>query len=403
MDLHVFLRRRSVRLYPLVFFLLVAMLLLSPDTLGKTAHAQGMNARVATATVPTPGIWKTNEAFVNTLYEQALGREPDAAGYAGWVSALEPVRTYHLSSAQYVAESFFSTEYAARNRTNTQYVDDLYNAILQRTPDAAGEAGWIASLDNGGSRDSVFYGFIYSPEFANDVNGLVKATTFTVPAAGPFPFTYTVPAGQSIQSAIILTPGGQTYYDPSDGANDACPSSLSSTDGNTVVDNNVDTDDGTNPDGTGSCTYSLAASATSKCVTAHVEVDKRNGDSDANTIARYVMNKKYCYDGTKVTQSDAADVRGYVIGGLISTFYEFKGSISTQNGSSIDGSSTSQGNFALKLNVSVPPANLADLGLWQPTITIVPHSDGSFDYAPSSGYTGTDGSTIHDLVQASFL
>ena len=137
-------------------------------------------------------------------------------------------------------------------------------------------------------------------------------------------------------------------------------------------------------------------------MTAHVEVDKRNGDSDANTTSRYVMNKHYCYDGTKVTQSDAADVRGYVTAG-ISAVYEFKGSISTQNGSSIDGSSTSQGNFATKIGASLAGFSLSDIGLWQPTITIVPHGDGSFDYAPSSGYNGTDGSTIHDLVQASFL
>jgi len=265
MDLHFFLRKRSVRFYPLVFFLLVAMLLLSPDTLGKTAHAQGMSARVATATASTPGIWETNEVFVNTLYEQGLGREPDAAGYAGWVSALESVGTSHLSSAQYVAMSVFSTEYAARNRTNTQYVDDLYNAVLQRSPDAAGEAGWIANLNNGGSRSDVLHSFTESPEFSSDANRLVGATKFTVPAAGPFPFMYTIPAGQSIKSAVTLTPGGQTYYDPSDGANDACPSSLSSTDGKTVVDNNVDTDDGTSPDGTGSCTYSLAASTDVQC------------------------------------------------------------------------------------------------------------------------------------------
>jgi len=139
-----------------------------------------------------------------------------------------------------------------------------------------------------------------------------------------------------------------------------------------------------------------------QCTTAHVEVVKRNGDSDDNTVARYIMNKHFCYDGTDVTSSDQADVRGYVVSDL-SLVYEFKGNVSTQNGSSTNGGSTAMGSFVLKANVSLPGGfSASDLGLWQPSVTIQPHGDGGFDYSPSSGYTG-DPSTIHDIVYAYYV
>ncbi len=140
-----------------------------------------------------------------------------------------------------------------------------------------------------------------------------------------------------------------------------------------------------------------ARSADSSCATAHVESVKRNGPDDNYTIARYIMNKHFCYDGTNVTSSDQADVRGYIVSEL-SLVYEFKGNISTQNGSPVNGSSTAQGSFAVKLNATLPGGFGAnDLGLWQPSISIQPHGDGGFDYAPSSG------SGEYDVVLASYV
>jgi len=149
--------------------------------------------------------------------------------------------------------------------------------------------------------------------------------------------------------------------------------------------------------------------ASVQCRTAHIEINKRNGNSDTNIVARYVMNKHFCFNGQKVTQSDQADVRGYVSAGL-TPFFVFKGNISTQNGSTVDGSSTAQGNFeattSVSANFSIGIAGItfskSDLGVWQPSITIVPLANGGFNYAPSSGYNGNP-STIHDIVRAYFV
>ncbi len=130
------------------------------------------------------------------------------------------------------------------------------------------------------------------------------------------------------------------------------------------------------------------------CKTAHVEIVKRLQPDDDHVLARYIMNKHFCYDGTKVVSSDNADVRGYVRS-LWSSVYEFKGNVSTQNGSSKNGNSTAMGNFTVKTNINIPlikrfGISLFDLGQWQPNVTIMPHGDGGFDYAPSSAATSTD-------------
>lgn len=151
----------------------------------------------------------------------------------------------------------------------------------------------------------------------------------------------------------------------------------------------------------GDSTGSYSGNKTMACKTAHVEFIKRNGPSNNNVVARYIMNKHFCFDGTNVVSSDAADVRGYVVSGL-SLIYEFKGNISVQNGSSVNGSSTAQGNFAIKADVTIPlplPFKINNLGNWQPSLTISPHGDGGFDYAPSSGVN----SGPNDIVKASSI
>ena len=77
----------------------------------------------------------------------------------------------------------------------------------------------------------------------------------TVPASGPFPFTWNAPERETILSVSLNAPG--TYYDGSDGGNVACPSA-SSSDGKTITINAVDTDDPTDPNLSGSCTYTVA-------------------------------------------------------------------------------------------------------------------------------------------------
>ena len=105
--------------------------------------------------------------FVTRLYNVCLNRNPDAQGLANWCKKLQ----MGTSSGSAVALGFiFSTEFKGKNYSNSEFVDKLYQALFGRNADAAGKAGWVAKLNAGASRMSVFNGFIGSSEFTNLCN-----------------------------------------------------------------------------------------------------------------------------------------------------------------------------------------------------------------------------------------
>jgi hypothetical protein len=92
--------------------------------------------------------------FVRTLYDQVLQRTPDAAGLAGWVGFLQAGGT-PLQVAQGVWDS-------AEHRG--MQVDQFYAAYLQRPADAVGRAFWVNALLSGQGEDAVARDFLTSPE-----------------------------------------------------------------------------------------------------------------------------------------------------------------------------------------------------------------------------------------------
>jgi hypothetical protein len=65
-----------------------------------------------------------------------------------------------------------SAEYQGRNRTNSQFVDDMYNTFLRRGGDLAGVNFWIGQLATS-SRDQIRQQFKLSPEFQGRVNAIL--------------------------------------------------------------------------------------------------------------------------------------------------------------------------------------------------------------------------------------
>jgi len=115
--------------------------------------------------------------WVTALYNVTLNRAPDAGGLATWDNVLRQAyaqgQAAFLQAAKDTASGFFdSTEYANRNRSNSDYVRDLYLAYLNREPDAPGWAAWTNALDGGATRQGVRQGFADSGEFANRVSGM---------------------------------------------------------------------------------------------------------------------------------------------------------------------------------------------------------------------------------------
>ncbi|MCM2329482.1 MAG: DUF4214 domain-containing protein, partial [Lysobacter sp.] len=74
-----------------------------------------------------------------------------------------------------ISGSFLNgAEYAARNRTHSQFVGDLYNAFLRRGGDLTGVQYWIDQVASGArTRDQVRQAFIASSEFSGRVGAII--------------------------------------------------------------------------------------------------------------------------------------------------------------------------------------------------------------------------------------
>jgi hypothetical protein len=101
-------------------------------------------------------------AFVTNLYVRILGRGPDQVGLTGFVTQLNQTRTV-LPTVQFFLAS---PEFLARNTTNTEFVALLYRVFLDRVPDQAGLSIFATQLTNGtATRNQLVLLFAASPEF----------------------------------------------------------------------------------------------------------------------------------------------------------------------------------------------------------------------------------------------
>lgn len=102
-------------------------------------------------------------AFVRRLYQNCLGRQPDAAGLTNWSKSL---KSGSITGAQAAASFFISSEYQNGKHSNQEFVTSLYTALLGRQPGSSEVNSWCATIASGGSsRSQVFNGFCGSQEF----------------------------------------------------------------------------------------------------------------------------------------------------------------------------------------------------------------------------------------------
>ncbi|HVX14317.1 MAG TPA: DUF4214 domain-containing protein [Pirellulales bacterium] len=109
----------------------------------------------------------TPQTFVQNLYRELLGREPDASGAAFWVAYVQQ-HDNAVGRSQVIAAFMNSQEYA------DHYITTVYQLILGRTPDAGGLQYWAAKMgapgtpgQNTGSSDekAIVAAFFGSDEF----------------------------------------------------------------------------------------------------------------------------------------------------------------------------------------------------------------------------------------------
>jgi hypothetical protein len=143
------------------------------DVLGRPADAGGLaywtfllghgtpRQAVAYALVHSDEYYRN--MIITPAYQNYLLRAPDASGLAFWVDQL---KNHGLTDERLEASFIASPEfYQARGGgTNSGWIDALYMAFLGRPADAEGKAYWLQRLAQGESRSEIAYGFAASIE-----------------------------------------------------------------------------------------------------------------------------------------------------------------------------------------------------------------------------------------------
>ena len=113
---------------------------------------------------------------VYALYEGLLGRGPDALGGQGWASVLE-----HGASLEVVTQGFLNaaeTQINLNATDNADFVAQLYQTVLGRAADAAGQLSWTQALEGGVSRAAVANGFVFSAEHVGQLQSALSTGVF---------------------------------------------------------------------------------------------------------------------------------------------------------------------------------------------------------------------------------
>jgi hypothetical protein len=129
------------------------------------------------------GVWDSPEHLgivVDQLYLTLLHRPAEANEQAYWVNNM----LAGMSEANVEVGFLSSAEYQAEHATDAAFVAGLYQDVLERAPDANGQAYWLALLQGGATRQQVIDGVLSSQEALNrDINGYYAAYLLRAPEA----------------------------------------------------------------------------------------------------------------------------------------------------------------------------------------------------------------------------
>ncbi|MCF2903367.1 DUF4214 domain-containing protein [Octadecabacter sp. CECT 8868] len=110
------------------------------------------------------------------LYQAVLGREPDSSGHLAWTERLAVEGRELLDViGGFMGSNEYQTQYGGLE--NEAFVELLYSNVLGRDADDAGLTRWVGELESGTERASVIQGFSESTEFKNSTAD--AATAFT--------------------------------------------------------------------------------------------------------------------------------------------------------------------------------------------------------------------------------
>ena len=129
-------------------------------------------------TLSTAGDKDNAEAF--RLYQAALDRAPDDAGQTFWSNALRNGATPAQLAQGFINSPEFQQKYGSLGASD--FVAQLYENVLHRPGDAAGQQFWTNSLQQGASQASVLVGFSDSAENRMQTAAATHANWVFIPA-----------------------------------------------------------------------------------------------------------------------------------------------------------------------------------------------------------------------------
>ncbi|MBN9889838.1 DUF4214 domain-containing protein [Salipiger abyssi] len=109
---------------------------------------------------------------VYRLYQVTLERAPDLKGFMNWSARLGTGMSFDDAIAGFVKSPEFQDTYG--DVDNAGFVTLLYNNALGREPDAQGLARWTGELDRGTPKETVVRGFVQSPELIQNTEAALE-------------------------------------------------------------------------------------------------------------------------------------------------------------------------------------------------------------------------------------
>ena len=118
-------------------------------------------AEVALAFMASPE-FQTGSGGIANLYFAALGRLPEAAGFAYWTNQFRQGQTLEDMADTFVASSEFTTRFGTLN--DEDFVEQIYAQALGRAVNTAERGAWTSALASGTSRGQILYAIAQSSE-----------------------------------------------------------------------------------------------------------------------------------------------------------------------------------------------------------------------------------------------
>ncbi|MEY3672247.1 MAG: hypothetical protein RI904_1904 [Pseudomonadota bacterium] len=130
----------------------------------------------ATSTIRHAEIDDDYDGQAFRLYMAALDRTPDPSGLASWTNVLRSGADLDDVAHGFVTSAEFESRYG--DLDDSEYVTQLYQNVLNRSPDASGHANWMHHLEAGETREAVLIGFSESTENRLQAAALVNGVDY---------------------------------------------------------------------------------------------------------------------------------------------------------------------------------------------------------------------------------